>query len=80
MKFLRFHTTKDFSLDKNNTMTCLDAYVSRMKEGQKQLYYFGGENVKDIYRSPLVQGIVRKGYEVLMMEDPLDEYIVHHVM
>lgn len=66
-------------MDQDNVMTSLDAYIARMKEGQKEIYYSAGENQKDIFKSPLVQGIIRKDYEVLMMDDALDEFVVQHL-
>lgn len=78
-KYLRFHTSKDHVMDKEGVKTSLENYISRMKEGQKEIYYFAGENLKEIYRSPIVQGIVKRDYEVLMMDDPLDEFVVQHL-
>lgn len=75
-KYLRFSTTKDYVMDKEGDKISLDKYIARMKEGQDQIYYIAGESLKDIYRSPHIQGIIKRDYEVLMMDDPLDEFVI----
>ena len=37
----------------------------------------GGENREMMLETPVVKGLVRKGYEVLLLDDPIDEYTVH---
>ena len=46
-----------------------------MKAVQDQIYFFSGEDRAVIEKSPLVVGLVRKGYEVLLCDDPIDEYV-----
>jgi HSP90 family molecular chaperone len=46
-----------------------------MKKEQDQIYFFSGEDRKVLEKSPLVVGLVRKGYEVLLCDDPIDEYV-----
>jgi heat shock protein beta len=46
-----------------------------MKSTQDQIYFFSGEDKKVLEQSPLVKGLVRKGYEVLLCDDPIDEYV-----
>lgn len=43
-----------------------------MKSVQDQIYFFSGEDRKVIEKSPLVVGLVRKGYEVILCDDPID--------
>jgi HSP90 family molecular chaperone len=54
----------------------LESYVSRMKEGQKRIYYMTGESDDKIKKSPFLEKVIEKGYEVIYMSDPLDEYVV----
>lgn len=46
-----------------------------MKSVQDQIYFFSGEDRAVLEKSPLVVGLVRKGYEVLLCDDPIDEYV-----
>lgn len=46
-----------------------------MKEVQDQIYFASGEDKSVLLKSPLVVGLVRKGYEVLLCDDPIDEYV-----
>ncbi len=56
--------------------TSLAQYKERMKEDQKTIYYLAGGNEETIRRSPLLQGYKKKGYEVLIMGDDIDDIIV----
>eukprot|EP01111_Echinosteliopsis_oligospora_P011097 TRINITY_DN3574_c0_g1_i1.p1 TRINITY_DN3574_c0_g1~~TRINITY_DN3574_c0_g1_i1.p1 ORF type:complete len:724 (-),score=213.49 TRINITY_DN3574_c0_g1_i1:14-2185(-) len=68
-----------FWSSKTGEYTTLDAYVSRMKEGQDQIYYLAGANKAVVESSPLAEKALKRGYEVLYMVDPIDEYAVQHV-
>jgi HSP90 family molecular chaperone len=46
-----------------------------MKPVQDQIYYFSGEDRSVLEKSPLVVGLVRRGYEVILCDDPIDEYV-----
>ena len=46
-----------------------------MKSVQDQIYYFSGEDRSVLEKSPLVVGLVRRGYEVILCDDPIDEYV-----
>jgi heat shock protein beta len=69
-KLLLFHSSK------TGDLTSLDEYVGRMKQGQKQIYYLGGESIAALEKSPLVEKLVKRGYEVLFMTEPIDEYAI----
>lgn len=73
-KLLRFWTS--FTDKKESTLT---EYVSRMKEKQDVIYYVAGQSKEELKKSPLVERILKKGYEVIYMIDPVDEYVVQSV-
>ncbi|WP_156687440.1 molecular chaperone HtpG [Mycobacterium sp. Marseille-P9652] len=53
--------------------TTLAEYVERMKEGQTQIFYATGETRQQILKSPHLEAFKAKGYEVLLLTDPVDE-------
>ena len=67
---LRYKTTK--SDDKYVT---LDEYIENMKEDQKEIYYLTGESLTSLMNSPLLEALKEKDYEVLLMVDPIDEWV-----
>jgi heat shock protein beta len=69
-KLLRFHSSK------TDGLTSFDEYISRMKEGQKDIYFFASQDEKaNMMKSPLLEKLLKKDYEVLFMVDPIDEYL-----
>jgi molecular chaperone HtpG len=50
-----------------------------MRKGQKEIYYLGGENKEMLLNSPLLERLTKRGYDVLLMTEPIDEYLVTNV-
>lgn len=71
-KLLRYPSTAT----SEEETTSLDEYVKRMKEGQKAIYYLTGPNLKALRSSPHLEVFKRKGVEVLLMHEAVDEWVV----
>merc|ERR1719395_306124 len=73
-ELLRFQTSKS-----GDDVISLKEYVDRMKEGQSDIYYITGESVAAVSNSPFIETLKKKGFEVLYMCDPIDEYCVQQL-
>ena len=65
---LRFHSSTQ------DGWTSLPEYVARMPEGQETIYYLSGEQAEALRNSPQLEGFRAKGWEVLLMADPIDSF------
>jgi len=60
-------------------MSSLTDYVSRMKENQKDIYYITGESKESVAQSSFVEQVKKRGFEVIYMTEPIDEYCVQQL-
>jgi len=60
-------------------MVSFKEYVARMKEGQKDIYFITGETKSSVSNSPFIEGLKKKGIEVVYMIDPIDEYVIQQL-
>merc|ERR1712076_57747 len=67
------------SHDNGEERTTLTDYVSRMKDGQKDIYFITGESVEIVKNSAFVERVTKRGFEVLYMCEPIDEYCVQQL-
>jgi len=70
-KLLRFRSSND-----PEKMTSLDDYLSRMKEKQENIFFMAGGSLDEVKNSPFVERLLKKGYEVLYLIEPVDEYCI----
>merc|ERR1712151_27598 len=73
-ELLRYHSSSS-----GDDMTSFKDYVSRMKENQKDIYYITGESKEIVAKSAFVEKVLKAGFEVLYMVDPIDEYAVQQL-
>lgn len=73
-ELLRFSTSSS-----GDDQSSLKDYVTRMKENQNDIYFITGENKEQVAASSFVERLVKKGYEVLYMTEPIDEYCVQQL-
>ncbi len=75
VSLLRFESTKT-GAGEGPAMISLDDYVARMPEGQKAIYFLHGPNRASLLGSPYLETLTKKGYEVLLLTDAVDEFAV----
>ncbi|KAG8038125.1 hypothetical protein G9C98_006450 [Cotesia typhae] len=73
-ELLRFHTSST-----GEEMCTLKDYVGRMKENQKHIYYITGESREQVAHSSFVERVLKAGFEVIYMTEPIDEYVVQQL-
>ncbi|XP_024872311.1 endoplasmin [Temnothorax curvispinosus] len=69
-KMLQFHSSAQ------TEMTSLPEYVARMKPTQQHIYYIAGSSEEEVKKSPFVERLEKKGYEVLYLTEAVDEYAI----
>ncbi len=75
-KLLRFVTTQS---DTDEPTISLETYVQRMKEGQEKIYFVTADNLKAAKNSPHLEVFRKKGIEVLLLADRVDEWLVSNL-
>jgi len=73
-ELLRYHTSSS-----GDEVVSLKDYVSRMKENQKHIYYITGESKDQVANSAFVERVKKRGFEVVYMVEPIDEYCVQQL-
>ncbi|KAK6176557.1 hypothetical protein SNE40_014819 [Patella caerulea] len=70
-KLLRFASSNS-----DTELTSLAEYLERMKEKQESIYFVAGTGRDEVSKSPFVERLLKKGYEVLYLTEPVDEYCI----
>ncbi|XP_047363193.1 heat shock protein 83-like [Vespa velutina] len=73
-ELLRYSTSAS-----GDEMCSLKDYVGRMKESQKHIYYITGESKEQVANSSFVERVKKRGFEVVYMTEPIDEYVVQQL-
>merc|ERR1712029_1317694 len=68
-KLLRF-------ISSSGSLTSLAEYVERMKDKQESIFYIAGGSTEEVSKSPFVERLLKKGYEVLYLTEAVDEYAI----
>lgn len=76
-KLLRFSTTFTDSAEQDQS---LDQYIERMKDGQDKIYYVVADNFNTAKNSPHLEVFRKKGLEVLLLTDRVDDWLMGHLM
>lgn len=76
-KLLRFATTHKDTAEQDQS---LDDYIARMKEGQDKIYYVVAENFNTAKNSPHLEVFRKKGIEVLLLSNRIDDWLMGHLM
>lgn len=69
LKLLKFSSTKSLT-----SQTSFEEYIERMPSNQEFIYYMAGESIESMKNSPMIQNLNKVGFEVILLDDPLDEF------
>nr|ACF16064.1 hsp82 [Adineta vaga] len=72
--YLRYNSSTS-----GDEVTSFKEYISRMKENQKDIYYITGESRQVVDQSAFVERVRKRGYEIIYMTEPIDEYCVQQL-
>ncbi|HTB80251.1 MAG TPA: molecular chaperone HtpG [Opitutaceae bacterium] len=75
VKLLRFEST----LTEKGKLTSLADYVSRMKDGQKEIYFLVGQSRESLEAGPYLEGFRARNLEVLLCAHPMDDYVMNQL-
>jgi heat shock protein beta len=73
-KLLRYKTSKS-----EGEFKSFDEYIGELPEWQSDIYFLAGESMEAILKSPFLEVATRKGIEVLLLDEPIDEYVMQHL-
>lgn len=73
-KLVRFYSTKN-----PKDLISLDQYIENMKPKQEFIYYIAGEDKEVLFKSPLIQKLIQRDIEVLLLDDPIDEFCIQNL-
>jgi molecular chaperone HtpG len=76
-KLLRFSTTQN---DSDDQTASLDDYISRMKDDQNKIYFIAADSYSAAKNSPHLEIFKKKGIEVILLSDRVDEWLTSHLM
>lgn len=71
--------TRWYSSKNQTELTSLQEYIDRAKPNQDSIFFLAGESKAQIMKQPEIQGFLKRGYEVLLLEDPIDEFCFQHL-
>lgn len=72
-KLLRFRTLK------SEKQISFAQYIENMPEGQRDIYYISGESIDAIQNAPFMEKLNKRGYDVMLMVEPMDEYCMNQI-
>ncbi len=72
LEVCRFYTTKS-----GDEMISIDQYIDNMIDGQEDIFFITGEYLDTLRKSPQLEGFIKRGIEVLLLKDPVDDFWVH---
>lgn len=75
LELLLFESTKT----EQDKFTSLNAYVSRMKSDQSEIYYVSGNSRKELEKNPNIEYFIKKDIEVLFFTDPVDLFVLPYI-